>query len=91
MKFLQKNILAVAVVIILVLGGGVFYLNQQKASDKSSDVSQTQVATSTVLVKVKADGNENSFEVEDAVGKTALEVTEAATTVEKSGEGKTLL
>jgi maltose-binding protein MalE len=87
MKFIQKNILLV-VAAVVVLGGGFFYLSQDKVESPKSTTSSTQEKVEVTKVTTKYDGQEESYEVKNAVGKTALEVTEEAVAVEKSGEGK---
>lgn len=88
MKFIQKNILLVVAAAAVVLGGGFYYLNQNKPEGNKSTTSTTQEKKVVTKVTIKFDGQETSYEVEDAVGKTALAVTEEAATIEKTGEGK---
>jgi len=88
MEFIRKNILLVAVAAAVVFGGGFYYLNQTKPEDTKSSSSTTQEKTSITKVTVKFDGQERSYEAANAIGKTALEVTEEAVTIEKTGEGK---
>lgn len=87
MDFIRKNSIAVIIVVLVLVGGGLFVANQNKAKDSQSTTTSTQEKSTTVKVTVKADGQEKSYGVENAVGKTALQVTEEAVTIEKSGEG----
>ncbi len=88
MKFIQKNILLVVVSIAVIFGGGFYYINQNKPENTESNTSTTQEKTEITKVTINFDGQEKSYEVKNAIGKTALEVTEEAVTIEKTGEGK---
>ncbi len=90
MKFIQKNILLVVITAVVIFGGGFYYLNQSKPEDtkSSTTTTTTQEKKSAIKVTIKSDGKEKSYEVENAVGKTALEVTQEAVSIEKTGEGK---
>ena len=88
MKTIQKNLILVIIAAAVLLGGGFYYFNQNKPDENKSTTSTAQEKKVVTKVTIKADGQEKNYEVENAVGKTALEATEEAVTIEKTGEGK---
>lgn len=89
MKSIQKNIVLVIIAALMILGGGFLYLDQNRVSEtKKTTVTEQKKAVAT-NVSIKADGQEKKYEVENSVGKTALEVTKNATSdVKMTGEGE---
>lgn len=87
MNFIKKNILLV-IAIIFIFGGGIYFLNQNQPEVNRSTTSSAQAKKTITKVTVKSDGHEKSYQVEDLVGKTALEATTLATlNVKLTGEG----
>ena len=92
MNFIKKNAIAVIVLVLVVLGGGFFALNQNnqvsKNQAKQTNIVSSEQAKSTISIQIKADGDTKDYQVQNAVGKTALEVTKSATSdIKMTGEG----
>lgn len=77
-KFLQKNWLLTAAVVVLILGGGIAWASQHK---NSSTPATTQSETKKVVATVEVtDGTKTThYDMTDGVGKTALDLTQEAT------------
>lgn len=89
MNFIKKNLLLMFIVILVLVGGGFLFANQNRSDSTQTSQQTTQEKTNSIKVTVKADSQEKNYQVENAVGKTALEVTKLATSdLLMSGEGQ---
>lgn len=89
MKLVKKNSVAVAILVLVILAAGLITLNQQpkETNSENSPVASDQVSQA-IGVEIKADAAAKNYQVENAVGKTALDVTKMATSdVQMTGEG----
>lgn len=91
MNSIRKNSVAIIILVIVFLVGGFFAFSQpnQKNSDKSSTITnQVSENKSKTTLTVTADGQTKTYQIEKAIGKTALEVTKNETTdLQLTGEG----
>lgn len=88
MKLTQKNLVLIIIAGLVILGGGFLYLNQNRIDEPTKTATTEQKKTIVTNVSIKADGQEKKYEVENSVGKTALEITKLATSaVKMTGEG----
>lgn len=92
MNSIKKNAVVIVALLILILGSGFFVANQNnqttKLETKQTNSSSTNQEKTTISLQVKADGNTKDYQVQNSVGKTALEVTKLAISdVKMTGEG----
>ena len=87
MQKLQKNIFTIAIVIILAIGGFLFISSLQTQNKGNNDTSVEQSVEETITLTVRDGAKVNDYKVTEVVGKTALEATEKAVTIKKTGEG----
>ncbi|HEY4694522.1 MAG TPA: DUF4430 domain-containing protein [Candidatus Nanoarchaeia archaeon] len=87
MDFVRKNLLLVVAALVILVGGGWYVVDQNKNTpEQNTQTSQEKKTQATITVD---DGTgAKTYTVENVEGKTALEVTQMATSeVEMTGEG----
>lgn len=89
MNFVRKNILLISITALIISGSAFLMTSQNRAETPKNTFNLTSEKTEKIKVTIKADSQEKSYQVEAAVGKTALETTKLATSdIETTGEGQ---